>query len=135
MLRKQASLFGEQTKKSSWKICICSANSQTFLENWHLLGEHIKPPGKIQKKVLLEEKNRYFRKKSRCCSCMLNMRRILFIILLSFFILFSFGIPSYFSKLLKRDRCMKGLYTFMFKNVLIFVKFQKERKISFLRSL
>ena len=64
-------------KKASWKIWICSVTKKFSWKKWFLVGEqmylpgkllfgeHIKPPGKIQKKVLLEEKIRYFRKLSR----------------------------------------------------------------------
>ena len=45
-------MLNEQ-EKVPWKIVICSTNEQTFLENDYLFGEHIKPPGKVQKKVLL----------------------------------------------------------------------------------
>ena len=37
----------------------CIPPLYTFLEKYYLSVEHIEPPGKIQKKVLLEEKNRY----------------------------------------------------------------------------
>ena len=80
-------------KEASWKICICSITNKivliwkigscsvakkVVLENQYLFDEQIylsgkflfvrwtlKLPGKDWKKVLLEEKNRYFRKLSR----------------------------------------------------------------------
>ena len=83
-------MFDEQTYILSWKNGICSANKYIFLgnfclfderkrrtlencvlsdeqinlrlENQYLFGEHIKPPGKVQKKVLLEEKKKIFSK-------------------------------------------------------------------------
>ena len=48
----------------SLKIVICSTEKYSFLESLYLFVKYIEP-GKVQKKVLLEEKDRYFRKFSR----------------------------------------------------------------------
>ena len=44
-------LVRQAEKTTPWKTVICSTNKYTFLENDYLFGVHIKPPGKVQKKV------------------------------------------------------------------------------------